>query len=336
MQKVLLAMSGGVDSAVCAQLLREQGFKVIGVHFIFFGQADPRIASLSQKLDIEIKILDAKKEFQDSVVQNFFQEYQNGRTPSPCCLCNPTLKFPLLERLADQLSIHHIATGHYVQALDHQLFRSPNRAKDQSYFLYRLPVQTLDRCIFPLGEVTDKSKIIELSQALGLQEIIDAAPESQDFCFLEGQTLEEILRKNLPAECFTEGDIVDTDGNFLKKHSGLPLYTIGQRKGLDIGGTGPWYVVAKDAQKNQVTVGKPEDLISHEVRANQLFFRTDIDENKTYLAQIRYGQTSHPCHLKKENDTIIASFDAGIASVSPGQSLVIYDDQLCLGGGIII
>lgn len=329
-------MSGGVDSTVCIARLQKMGFTVVGVHFVFFGEADPRVLPLAQKFGIECEIIDIRQKFTETVVADFLENYRNGRTPSPCCLCNPALKFPLLAEYAGKYQADYLATGHYVRTEKGQLLRAKNLTKDQSYFLYRVPSETLERCLFPLGEVADKKEIISEAEILGLNEIITQNVESQDFCFLQGQTLEEILRENLPAQAFCEGEIVDENGQVIGQHRGLPFYTVGQRKGLEIGGTGPWYVLRKDAEKNQLIACKAEALAQKTVRAENLFWRKEIQNAQTYTAQIRSTGRAQSCTVRQENAIITAEFDTPVSGVSSGQSLVIYDGDLCLGGGIIL
>ncbi len=338
--RVLVAMSGGVDSSVAAMLLKDAGFEVIGVTMRLFGKAQQKAAeqaaAVAQQLDIEHSTVDLSSTFQSSVVEYFCEEYRRGATPNPCIVCNRLIKFGALLTFADELGASHLATGHYARIErtlnDFHLFKARDASKDQSYFLYSLNQSQLSRILFPLGEKT-KTETRTLAQAAGLPVF---SGESQDICFLEGGDYRAFLDGRVE---FIPGDITDEEGKILGRHLGLGLYTIGQRQGLGIASNKPLYVVAIDAGQNKMIVGDEKSLLRLTVRIDNLnwisgAWPTDISG---LYARIRYRMPDAPlASIERDGDNgAILTFAAPVRAVTPGQSAVIYRCDEVLGGGII-
>ncbi len=270
MEKVMVALSGGVDSAVTAALLIEQGYEVVGVHMRLLSGAEHELSDedarqVANELGIEFHSLDCRKEFDRVIVQNFCDEYLNGRTPNPCILCNRHMKFGYLLQIADELGADFLATGHYAR-IDHSgdvpvLRRGRDRKKDQSYFLFTLTAEQLKRVMFPLEDTT-KEQVKGIAQRLNLSARHKA--ESQDVCFIPDNDYVRFLQSQ-PLTLPQGGAIVHVNGRVLGRHSGTYRYTIGQRKGLGIGWSEPLYVVSIDVIKNQVVVGEKQFLETTEL-----------------------------------------------------------------------
>lgn len=338
-------MSGGIDSCVSAALLIKQGFDVRGV-FLKLWKVDNKKekdrALLDAKkntkiLGIPLEVVDVQKKFRKEVVGYFLKEYNAGRTPNPCVYCNENLKFKILFELADKLKIDYVATGHYAKIIKkrkYRLLEAKDKNKDQSYFLYRLKQWQLSRLIFPLGEY-EKAKVKKLAKKFGLP-IFNKA-ESQDVCFLANMSVEKFLGENVKLK---KGEIIDTRGKVIGEHLGLPRYTLGQRKGINIGGTGPYYVIDKDAKKNYLIVtNKKEDLFLFSKFANLEKINWIISAPKfpaKFLAKIRYQSLLVPVTIKKQKNGCKIVFDKPQRAVTPGQSIVFYNKkEEVLGGGII-
>jgi tRNA-specific 2-thiouridylase len=366
--KVLVGMSGGVDSSVSSALLKMQGFDVRGVFLKLWktdGEKGDSKALLDAKkiakiLKIPLEIVDIEKKFKKEVVGYFLKEYNAGRTPNPCIFCNENLKFKILFDLADELKIDYVATGHYAQIKNQELriknqeknkkkycrlLEAKDKSKDQSYFLYRLKQEQLSRLVFPLGKY-EKTEVKKLAEKLKLP--IFKKTESQDVCFLGGVSVEAFLRKNIKLK---KGKIVDIKGKFIGEHAGLPLYTLGQRKGINIGGTGPHYVVKKDKKKNQLVVTNEKlDLFLFSKFANLEDVNWALSVPKfpaKVLARVRYQSplisavivTKHEVGIMKQETQEAKyeiQFNTPQRAVTPGQSIVFYGKKSeVLGGGII-
>ena len=351
--RVLVAMSGGVDSSVAAQLLKNQGYDVAGVFLHFWkdesaGAAkENRCCSLESQLDakavadkigIPLYIFNFSEPFKKAVVDNFLSEYENGRTPNPCVVCNKQIKIGLLLKHARALGYDYVATGHYLRAKkvgrEYQLLKAKDKNKDQSYFLYTFSPDEVKHLLFPLGDYT-KPQVRKLAAKFGLK--VAAKPESQDICFLSGDH-NNFLKRHLSLK---PGDIrrLDTDEK-IGEHQGLFLYTIGQRRGL-VGGTGPYYVAKFDYKNNILYVVKnwnevilyQSGLIAQKV--NWLSGRAPKRILKCG-AVIRYGHPAIPCTVQAKNKSdYLVKFNKPQRAVTPGQSVVFYDKQKILGGGII-
>ncbi|MFN2507989.1 MAG: tRNA 2-thiouridine(34) synthase MnmA [Chthoniobacterales bacterium] len=352
-QRVLLGMSGGVDSSVAGFLLREQGYDVVGVTMKVWPQdcisraedkccgpqavADAR--SVAHSLGISHYVVDEADQFERLVIDYFSSEYQSGRTPNPCVMCNEKLKFGSLWSKAKALGCDHIATGHYA-IIEHGreravLRRGADPRKDQSYFLFSLRQPQLRRALTPLGEMS-KPAIREIARDLGLK-VADKA-DSQEICFVPGNDYKAFLRSHLGEGEFHRGGIYDLSGNFLAEHGGIEMFTIGQRKGLPGGSAQPRYVVDVDPATNRVIVGSAEDLVTEEFEIDRVNWvsRAASEEPLDVTVKIRYSHlgtraTLHPLSGARAHIELHEPQKA----VTPGQAAVFYDGDLVLGGGWI-
>lgn len=337
--KILVAMSGGVDSSVCALLLKQQGFDVLGVHFIMQKEKDDskRVKQIAKKIGIDLKIIDVAEDFKAAVIESFVNEYKNNRTPNPCVVCNPKLKFSSLIKVADNEGIYHIATGHYACVkrigVSAMLCVAKDSAKDQSYFLYRLGQGQLIRTHFPLCDLAKKDvKELAKKYSLPIQE-----KESQDICFFQKkETLKHFLGRYYQMQ---EGEILDEQGNKLGNHQGYMLHTIGQRQGLKLGGNGPYFVIEKDHKKNSIVVTsnrRNKLLWTDEIEITQaIWIAKQPKRGKIYEVKTRYQQKATSGKLTKHGRKWIAKLWQPQWAVAPGQSLVVYDGEKVIGGGII-
>ncbi len=363
-KKVLLGMSGGVDSCVSAALLKKQGFDVRGVYFKFWKingeKKDEKSLQDAKKiakiLDIPLEIVDVRKKFKKEVVGYFLKEYSAGRTPNPCVFCNENLKFKTFFEMADKLGIDYVATGHYTRIKrefpisnfqfpnklkiknsknKYKLLEAKDKNKDQSYFLYRLKQKQLARIIFPLGKYK-KEEVRILAKKFNLP-VFDKA-ESQDVCFLGKKSVEEFLKENIKLK---KGKIISMDGKVIGEHLGLPLYTLGQRKGINIGGIGPYYVIKKDNKKNYLTVtNKKEDLFlfSKFANINEVNWISNVPKFPAkILARIRYRSPLIPATIVTKHKKYEIQFDIAQRAVTAGQSVVFYNEkEEVMGGGLIL
>ena len=343
--KVVLGLSGGVDSTSAALLLKEKGLEVIGFYFDVLGNNEEgraAAADLAQRLDIPFIAKDVSAEFESIVIENFCKEYSCGRTPNPCTLCNPTVKFKQLIDIADEVGAYYIATGHYarLQERDGAFFveRGSNERKDQSYMLYRLGQDVLSRLIFPLGEIQDKEQTRQMARDAQLPNADNA--DSQEICFIDDKKDNHSQFIQRRGHAPKLGNCVDRDVNILGKHKGLLNYTIGQRKGLGIALGKPAFVVAMDPVSGDVVLGDNADLFKTEVVSTDNFFvrdgATTLQEEITVLAKIRYAAKPSKAVLKQLDDgRILAVFEEPQRAATPGQSIVFYQNDVVIGGGII-
>jgi len=353
--QVIVGMSGGVDSSVAALLLRDEGLKVAGM-FMKNWEEDDRFgtctaeqdaedaAAVAARLGLELHARNFSAEYWDFVFENFLSEYAAGRTPNPDILCNREIKFKTFLEHAQDLGADRIATGHYARVGtangEWQLLRGRDGNKDQSYFLYTLGQDQLERTLFPLGEL-EKPRVRELAQAAGFENY--AKKDSTGICFIGERNFREFLGEYLPAQ---PGQMHRPDGNLIGDHDGLMYYTLGQRQGLGIGGrqdagNEPWYVLAKDIENNILYVGQGHDhpmLFSTRLKASQLSWvsgRAPLAGSEL-LAKNRYRQSDQTCTVSElDGDTLYLDFEDAQRAVTPGQSVVLYDGETCLGGGII-
>lgn len=340
-------MSGGVDSSVAAWLLREAGHEVCGVAMRLgispaageeaapvgpAAGADARIAC--EILDIPLYTLDAAADLEGLVIQPFLSAYLEGRTPNPCVECNRALKFGALLRRVQAMGCDFLATGHYARIAPGpagpRLLRPRDLRKDQTYFLYAIDRQALGRILFPLALYT-KEEVREMAAKAGLPGV--ERRESQDVCFLPGGDLASLLQR-YGREGYGAGDIVTRQGKVLGRHRGLPFYTVGQRGGLGIGHRVPLYVLALDVPGNRLIVGEREETRATGLRAASLNLLVDAPPARA-TAKIRYAHRAAPCAVVWERDVLTVRFDSPQEAVTPGQSVVIYDGDLVVGGGII-
>ncbi|TLU66432.1 tRNA 2-thiouridine(34) synthase MnmA [Thalassotalea litorea] len=351
-------MSGGVDSSVSAYLLKQQGYQVEGLFMKNWEEDDDDeycaaaedlqdAQAVCEKLGIELHTINFAAEYWDNVFEYFLEEYKAGRTPNPDIMCNKEIKFKaFLEFACEDLGADYIATGHYVQRREHdgkfQMIRGLDNNKDQSYFLYTLSHQQVAHTLFPVGHL-EKPEVREIAEREGL--ITHDKKDSTGICFIGERKFKDFLGRYLPAQ---PGVIENCEGQAIGEHDGLMYHTLGQRKGLRIGGLKdagdePWYVVEKDMKRNVLIVGQGHNhprLFSKGLIANQLHWvdREQIEVGKSFRCTVktRYRQHDVACLVTRvNNDEYEIMFDEQQSSVTPGQSVVFYQDDVCLGGGII-
>ncbi|MDP2100945.1 MAG: tRNA 2-thiouridine(34) synthase MnmA [Methylotenera sp.] len=357
-KKIVVGLSGGVDSSVTALLLKQQGYEVTGLFMKNWEDDDTDeycsskqdlidAVSVADKIGIDIEAVNFSKEYKDRVFSNFLSEYQAGRTPNPDILCNAEIKFKAFLDHAMSMGADLIATGHYAQVRENplkpglfQLMKADDGSKDQSYFLYRLNQAQLSKTLFPLGTYL-KREVREIAREAGL--INAEKKDSTGICFIGERPFQEFLSKYLPRE---PGDIKTPEGKLIGRHEGLMYYTLGQRQGLKIGGSRdsngePWFVAAKDMAKNELIVVQGHEhplLLNDGLLASQL---TWIDPeppvtNWVYAAKTRYRQPDAPCEIDRiTKDEVEIRFGQKQWAITPGQSAVVYESTVCLGGGII-
>ncbi|MBA2483883.1 MAG: tRNA 2-thiouridine(34) synthase MnmA [Nitrosomonas sp.] len=355
-KRVIVGMSGGVDSSVAAFLLKQQGYDVIGLFMKNWEDDDTNAycstrqdfldaASVADVIDIPLEVVNFSVEYKDRVFSHFLAEYQAGRTPNPDVLCNAEIKFKAFLEHAETLGADHIATGHYAQIRamngSYQLLKGEDGKKDQSYFLYRLNQQQLASTIFPIGHLY-KREVREIAQAQKLPNF--SKKDSTGICFIGERPFRDFLNRYLPRE---PGEIQTTAGKVVGEHMGLMYYTIGQRQGLGIGGTreggdAPWFVAGKNLAKNILTVVQGHDhpsLLRSKLTATDLTWVSGENPHCdwVYAAKIRYRQDDSPCTIARiSRDSCEVDFAQPQWAVTPGQSVVIYESKVCLGGGVIM
>ena len=351
-KRILAAMSGGIDSSVAALLLRKEGYEVIGISMDLYDfsevtkKREGTCCSLDDLYDarrvcdligIPYYVLNLKDEFRREVIDRFVREYSSGRTPNPCVLCNEHLKFRALLRKADELGAEGVATGHYAvirkdESGRYRLFAAPDVSKDQSYFLFSLDAERLGRIRFPVGGMM-KSEVRRIAAEAGLP--VCEKRESQDICFVTDHSYTSFLNKRGIED--REGHFVDRDGNVLGVHKGILHYTVGQRKGLGIAAREPLYVVAIDAEKNEVILGTEDETLAKGATVARVTFVAGSPPASEFRAtvKVRYRHPGAAATVLCEGERIAVSFDAPQRSVTPGQALVVYDGDEVLGGGWI-
>ncbi|WP_127470822.1 tRNA 2-thiouridine(34) synthase MnmA [Thiomicrorhabdus aquaedulcis] len=354
--KVIVGLSGGVDSSVTAWLLKEQGYQVEGLFMKNWEGDDTEdfcpaaedlkdVLAIAEKLDIPVHIENFSGEYWDNVFAHFLQEYQVGRTPNPDILCNKEVKFKAFLQHAMTLGADYIATGHYARISTDangkfHLLKGLDANKDQSYFLYTLQQAQLQKTLFPIGEL-EKPMVRHLAEQAGL--VTHNKKDSTGICFIGERKFKDFLQRFLPAQ---PGDIVDDKGHIIGRHEGLMYHTLGQRKGLGVGGghgedNAPWFAADKDLALNRLIAvqGKQHPLLQHAVlTADTLDWVAGHCPalNTPLKAKIRYRQEEQPCQIiYAQNDKIVVQFDQPQTAIAPGQSVVFYQADDCLGGGII-
>jgi tRNA-specific 2-thiouridylase len=354
-KKVIVGMSGGVDSSVTALLLKEQGYEVVGLFMKNWEDDDTDeycpakqdlidAAAVADRLDIEIEAVNFSKEYKEKVFNSFLDEYRAGRTPNPDIFCNSEIKFRAFLDHAMGMGADLIATGHYAQVREvdglFQLLKAEDGSKDQSYFLYRLNQSQLSKSLFPLGGLY-KREVREIARKAGLA--TSEKKDSTGICFIGERPFREFLQRYLPTE---PGEMRTPEGKVVGRHSGLMYYTLGQRQGLGIGGSKdgdgmPWFVAGKNMENNVLTVVQGHDhplLYSDGLQAAQMHWIAGHDprEHWVYAAKTRYRQPDAPCEIDSINgDRCEIRFGEAQWAVTPGQSVVVYESRVCLGGGII-
>jgi len=363
-------MSGGVDSSLAAALLLERGHRVTGVFMGLHasgpdaspGCGSPQDAADARRvaahLGIDLFVLDLAQQF-EPIIEHFVREYENGRTPNPCILCNARLKFGRLIEHADSLGVRYVATGHYARIDERPgLSRGTSRGKDQSYALFGMSRETLGRVLLPIGEFADKTAVRAAARERNLP--THDKPDSQDICFVPGGDYTALLRLRVPA-ALTPGEVVDSDGNVLGRHDGYARFTIGQRRGVRIAAKEPLYVTEIDPATARVTLGPREPLLRRRLRAADANWHVDVDrlganvtrasrprggscdggltiDTPTFeaMVQIRYNHAGQPARVRLTGpDTFEVEFDTPIAAITPGQAAVVYANDRLLGGGWI-
>ena len=329
--KVGVAMSGGVDSSTVAYLLKQQGYDIFGVTMKTFNDEDSDAKKVCDDLGIKHYVLDVRDEFKKKVVDYFVNEYMNGRTPNPCMVCNRHIKFGKMLDFILSKGASFMATGHYTKLKNGLLSVGDDSNKDQVYFLSQIQKDRLNKIIFPVGDL-EKSKLRKLAEQLGVR--VYSKKDSQEICFVDDGKLKEFLIENTKGEA-------EKNGNILGKHKGFSFYTIGQRKGLGISSEEPLYVLAFDRERNNIIVGKNEDLFKDELIATRLnlFSVSSLEslDNLECFAKTRSRDILHKCLLKKDGDNFQVKFiDNKVRAITPGQGIVFYNDEgNVIAGGFI-
>lgn len=353
--RVVVGLSGGVDSAVTAWLLKQQGYEVVGV-FMKNWEADDLeedcpiaqdfrdVQAVAEVLDIEVERVNFSRAYQERVFRYFLQEYQAGRTPNPDVLCNAEIKFKAFLDHALNLGADCIATGHYArlqgEAPQRQLLKGVDGNKDQSYFLYRLRQHQIARALFPIGDLP-KPRVREMARQAGLP--VADKKDSTGICFIGERPFREFLQRYMPIQ---PGDMVTPEGQRVGCHQGLMYYTLGQRQGLGIGGIKgaqegvPWFVAGKELAENRLIVVQGHEhplLLTPTLMASDLSWVGEAPVcGRRYTAKTRYRQQDAVCEVREISENNLSlHFDEAQWAVTPGQSVVMYDGEICLGGGVI-
>lgn len=355
-KKVVVGMSGGVDSSVCAYLLKEQGYDVIGVTMQIWQDDDTcdirddgaccglsavnDARRVAEQIGIPYYVMNFKKEFKENVMDYFTDEYLHGRTPNPCIACNRYVKWEALLKRSLDIGAEYIATGHYsrVEQLPngrYSIKKSVTDMKDQTYALYNLTQEQLKHTLMPVGEYT-KDEIREIANKIGLN--VASKPDSQDICFVPDNDYAGFLENTANVKV-SKGNFVTKDGKILGEHKGIIHYTIGQRKGLNLSMGHPVFVTEIRPDTNEVVIGESEDLFTRRIVVNNFNFMSvaDIDGEVRLVGKIRYSHKGAPCVVKKlDNGLVECMFDEPQRAPTPGQALVLYDGDYVFGGGTIM
>ncbi|MBQ3968910.1 MAG: tRNA 2-thiouridine(34) synthase MnmA [Clostridia bacterium] len=354
-RKALIAMSGGVDSSVAAFLTKEKGFECMGVTMKLFHNDDVDVRentccslddvedarSVAHKLSMPYFVFNFSDRFKEDVIDKFVDAYENGRTPNPCIDCNRCLKFDKLFSRAKELGYDYVVTGHYAR-IDYNsengrylLKKAVDENKDQSYVLYSMTQEQLSHVMFPLGEIS-KPQARKIAEENGF--VNARKHDSQDICFVVNGKYSDFI-ENYTGKTFPEGDFVDKNGNLLGRHKGIIRYTVGQRKGLGLALPHPMYVIEIDTENNRVVLGENEDLYSSRVMAKSvnLISVADLYTPMRVKAKVRYRQAEQwATAVQIDEDTLKVEFDEPQRAITKGQSVVLYDGDVVVGGGTIV
>jgi len=336
-KKVLVGMSGGVDSTVSTLMLQEEGYEVEGLYMKLHSKPgyheihQARAQKAADKLGVKLHILDLQESFKKEVFNPFIETYAKGKTPNPCALCNRTMKFGEMITFADKIGADYLATGHYIKTDGKYFYQADDDTKDQSYFLFYVNKEILPRLKFPLGE-RNKKDIKEIANSVEGLESFASQAESSEICFVE-TNYTDLLKEYVDVD--NAGDVLDKDGNIIGTHKGYMHYTIGKRKGFTVHGAHePHFVLSINPQKNQIVVGKKEELACNRVVLENLNMFNEASEFETTV-KLRYRTQAVPCSVKIENNKAYVDLHTSVFGVATGQAAVFYDENKLIGGGWI-
>ena len=336
-EKVVLGLSGGVDSAVAAARLRDMGYAVHGL-FLEVGLGGEEAAQhTADDLGIPLYIAHRREAFEQQICGYFADSFRNARTPNPCVMCNPLIKFRALTDYADEIGAAYVATGHYARtgrdAEGRALLRRARAEKDQSYMLYRLPRKTVERCLFPLGEAENKAEVRENAREIGLS--VSEKPDSMDVCFIPDGDVQGWLERH-GAAC-PPGNFVDETGKVLGRHKGIHCYTVGQRKGLGVAAEGRLFVHELRPETNEVVLSL-EDVYRSEITVRDVhYIAPEYAENGPFTCEVRvrFSRRSDRATIYPDGKSARIVFEDAVRAPAAGQSAVLYDDDIVIGGGFI-